>query len=320
MNELNNRAIRLVERIVENGDEMRIEATHVGKSRVVDFGISRPGSLAAGRMLATVCMADLGIVEFAPADRGIVDLPLVSVRTDWPVAACMGSQYAGWALGAEGFFAMGSGPMRAAGSQESLIDELGLRESSDVAVGVLETSTMPTEEVCEQLAVACGVDAKRLTLLVAPTHSQAGGVQVVARSVETALHKLHELGFDLHRIESGWGTAPLPPVAADPLTGIGRTNDAILYGGHAVLYVRGDDDTLRDIGPRTPSNASADHGQPFKQIFKQYDNDFYKIDKLLFSPAKVTFVNLDTGHTHRFGAYAPEVLARSFFDGDQASQ
>ena len=40
---------------------------------------------------------------------------------------------------------------------------------------------------------------------------------MVARSVETALHKLHELKFDLNQIVSAFGTAPLPPVATKDL-------------------------------------------------------------------------------------------------------
>ena len=312
MRELNNRAAGLVAQIVAAADCLRVEVRTIGGSRVVDCGIEARGGIEAGRRMAEVCLADLAAVSLAPPDRRLVDLPLVTVRTDHPVAACMGSQYAGWEVKVDDYFAMGSGPMRAAGSREPLIDELDLRESATDVVGVLETGTLPSEAVCQVIAEQCGVTADRVTLLVAPTNSQAGNFQIVARTVETALHKLHELGFDLSRIESGWGAAPLPPVAADPLTGIGRTNDTILYGGHVVLHVRGDDDSLRDIGPQVPSNASDDHGEPFKQIFKRYDHDFYKIDKLLFSPAKVTLLNLDTGHTHQFGDFEPEVLRRSF--------
>jgi methenyltetrahydromethanopterin cyclohydrolase len=147
---------------------------------------------------------------------------------------------------------------------------------------------------------------------VARTASLAGTVQVVARSVETCLHKLHELGFDLSRVQSGYGLAPLPPVAADDLTGIGRTNDAVLYGGAVTLWVRGDDASLEALGPRVPSCSSSDHGQPFVTVFEKYGRDFYKIDPLLFSPAEVTFVNLDTGRTYRFGQLRADVLRQSF--------
>jgi methenyltetrahydromethanopterin cyclohydrolase len=152
-----------------------------------------------------------------------------------------------------------------------------------------------------------------VTLLAAPTASIAGGIQIVARSVETALHKLAELGFDLARLESAMGTAPMPPVAADDLAAIGRTNDAILYGARVVLWVTGDDDSLREVGPRVPSTSSRDHGEPFAAIFKRYNHDFYAVDPHLFSPAEVVFHNVETGRVHAFGDLAEGVLVRSFF-------
>jgi methenyltetrahydromethanopterin cyclohydrolase len=176
----------------------------------------------------------------------------------------------------------------------------------------LETSKLPTDEVCRKIADQCGIEAGQVTLLVARTASLAGTLQIVARSVETALHKMHELGYDLNNVVTGFGAAPLPPVAADDLVGIGRTNDAILYGGEATLWVRDDDARLAELGARIPSNASRDFGEPFAAVFERYGRDFYKIDPLLFSPALVTLVNLTTGITHRFGELRPDVLAKSF--------
>jgi methenyltetrahydromethanopterin cyclohydrolase len=162
------------------------------------------------------------------------------------------------------------------------------------------------------VAEMCGLASDRLTLLVAPTASQAGTVQIVARSVETALHKLLELGYDVRRVESGLGIAPLPPVAGDDLAAIGRTNDAILYGAEVTLWVRDSDDALAAVGPQVPSCASADHGRTFAEIFADYGHDFYKIDPLLFSPAVVTLINLSSGRVHRFGRLEPELVGRSF--------
>ena len=224
----------------------------------------------------------------------------------------MASQYAGWEIKAEKFFAMGSGPMRAAACREEIFKDIGNCERPAVCVGVLETRKFPPDGVCTDIAEKCGITPDKLTLLVAPTASIAGTVQIVARSVETALHKLHVLGFDLSRVVSGFGKAPLPPVADDDLVAIGRTNDAILYGGHVMLSVRGDDDSIGEIGPRVPSNSSPDYGRPFSEIFARYNNDFYRIDPLLFSPGFVVFVNVDTGKRHEFGRLAPDVLAESF--------
>ncbi len=103
----------------------------------------------------------------------------------------------------------------------------------------------------------------------------------------------------------------MPPVAGDDLTGIGRTNDAVLYGALVTLWVRGDDESLRAIGPRVPSCASLDYGRPFADIFEHYERDFYRIDPLLFSPAEVHFVNIDSGHCYRFGEAAPQILQQS---------
>ncbi|HEV3417682.1 MAG TPA: methenyltetrahydromethanopterin cyclohydrolase [Pirellulales bacterium] len=311
--ELNKAAELICQRMVTQAEALRVRVrSAAGEATVIDCGIEARGGLEAGRLLAEVCMAGLGRVEFVPGSAELWSGPAVMVRTDAPVAACMAAQYAGWKVQHEKFFAMGSGPMRAATGKEELFDKIGFRERPEVAVGVLETRQSPPDEVLQSLAEACGVDVERLTILVAPTASQAGTVQIAARSVETALHKLLELGFDLGRIESGFGMAPLPPVARDDLAAIGRTNDAILYGAEVTLWVRGDDDSLRTIGPKTPSSASAEFGAPFIEIFKRYDGDFYKIDPLLFSPAVVTFVNLDTGNSFRFGHTLPRVIHRSF--------
>jgi methenyltetrahydromethanopterin cyclohydrolase len=224
----------------------------------------------------------------------------------------MASQYAGWQVMYESYFAMGSGPMRAAAGREPLFEAIGHREEDGLAVGVLETSQLPSQEVCRHIAQKCSVDLANLTLLVAPTASQAGTVQVVARSIETALHKLFELGFDLRRVESGFGIAPLPPVAGDDMAAMGRTNDAILYGGEVTLWCRGDQQDLARLGPQIPSTSSRDHGRPFARIFEHYGRDFYAIDPLLFGPAVVTLLNLDTGQSLRFGHTMPELLEESF--------
>jgi methenyltetrahydromethanopterin cyclohydrolase len=224
----------------------------------------------------------------------------------------MASQYAGWQISVGKFFAMGSGPMRAAYGKEALFDHLPGREQPPVAVGVLETRKVPDEAVVAYLCERLNLPASKLTLLAAPASSLAGTLQVVARSLETALHKLHELHFDLSQVVSGYGIAPLPPVAADEILAIGRTNDAILYGGRVVLWVRSDDAQLAALGPRVPSSASPDQGAPFAEIFERYQKDFYKIDPMLFSPAQVVFHNLTTGNRHQFGQIEPDVLRQSF--------
>jgi methenyltetrahydromethanopterin cyclohydrolase len=311
---LNEQALALADQLAADAAALRI-AVHRGDAgaRVLDCGVAAAGGLQAGLGLARVCLAGQAEVTLAPGSLPGVPGPQVQVVTDQPVTACMAAQYAGWQISVGKYFAMGSGPMRAAYGKEELFDKLPGREQAPVAVGVLETRKLPTDGVVAYLAERLALPADRLTLLAAPASSQAGNLQVVARSLETALHKLFELGFDLGQVASGYGTAPLPPVAADDLQAIGRTNDAILYGGQVVLWVNADDAQLTEVGPRVPSSASKDHGAPFAEVFKRYQMEFYKIDPLLFSPAVITFQNLRTGKSHTFGRLEVDVLKRSFF-------
>jgi methenyltetrahydromethanopterin cyclohydrolase len=313
---LNERALQLADRLAANAASARIAVQNTSNgARVLDCGVAVEGGLEAGLALARICLAGHAEVALLPGSLPELPCPVVQVWTDHPVLACMASQYAGWQVSVGKFFAMGSGPMRAVYGKEELFAHIPGREQAPVAVGVLETHKLPGDEVTAHLAERLNLSPAKLTLLAAPTASQAGNLQVVARSVETALHKLYELKFDLTQIVSGYGIAPLPPVAADFLAGIGRTNDAILYGARVVLWVRADDEQLARVGPQVPSSASRDFGAPFAEIFARYDKDFYKIDPFLFSPAQVTFQNLKTGRSHTFGRIEPDVLRRSFFSG-----
>jgi methenyltetrahydromethanopterin cyclohydrolase len=312
---LNERAWRLADQLAAEADTLRLGVDTIAGARVLDCGVRAEGGLQAGLGLARVCLAGQAEVTLLPGDVDSVPCPQVQVVTDHPVTACMASQYAGWQISAGKFFAMGSGPMRAAYGKEDLFARIPGREQPPVAVGVLETRKLPDEAVIQYLCERLQLTSSQLTLLVAPAASIAGTMQVVARSLETALHKLHELHFDLGQVVAGFGVAPLPPVAADEMQAIGRTNDAILYGGRVVIWVRSEDDRLAEVGPKVPSSASSDHGAPFADIFERYQRDFYKIDPLLFSPAQIVLHNLKTGKSHTFGQIEEEVLRRSFYAG-----
>jgi methenyltetrahydromethanopterin cyclohydrolase len=312
---LNENALRIVDDLAARADALRIgvQQTPSG-ARVIDCGIQAEGGLEAGLGMARVCLAGRADVALVAGEAGGAPCPFVQVATDQPVLACMASQYAGWQISAGKFFAMGSGPMRAAYGKEELFEHIPGRERPPAAVGVLETRKPPTEEAVRYVAERLALAPDRLTFLAAPASSIAGTVQVVARALETALHKLYELKFDLKQVVSGYGAAPLPPVGKDDMQAIGRTNDAILYGGRAVLWVRADDAQLADVGPRVPSSASPDHGAPFAAIFERAGRDFYKIDPMLFSPAVIVLHNLNSGKSYAFGRAEPDVLRRSFFD------
>jgi methenyltetrahydromethanopterin cyclohydrolase len=179
---------------------------------------------------------------------------------------------------------------------------------------VLEGRTLPTDEVAAWVAARAGVAGSAIMFAVAPTASVAGGVQIVARVLDTGLHKMDALGFDVTRVMSAMGTAPLSPIAQSDLRAVGRTNDCILYGGQARFLVDADDGELAALAERLPASASADYGTPFYDIFKRYDNDFYKIDPMLFSPAEVWLTSATSGRTFHGGHLDADVLRASLFE------
>ena len=312
--QMNERAGALADRLAAAAVEFRVEIHMLPcGARVIDAGINTAGGLGAGHMLAEMCLGGLGHVGLTTMAIDGESWPAVHVWTDHPAEACMASQYAGWAISPEGFFAMGSGPLRAkARVEKELFAKLGYAEEATRGVLVLEGRTLPTDDVAKWIAGKAGIAANALTMAVAPTASLAGGMQIVARSVETGLHKMDTLGFDVRRVVSAIGVAPLPPVAKSDMRAIGRTNDCVLYGAHARYTVRAEDDELASLAERLPSSSSADYGTPFFDIFKRYDNDFYKIDPLLFSPAEVWLTSVSSGRTFHAGQVNAAVLRASF--------
>ncbi|HWC04212.1 MAG TPA: methenyltetrahydromethanopterin cyclohydrolase [Methylomirabilota bacterium] len=309
---LNRRAARLADALAADAALLGVAVTEVGGARLLDCGVAAPGGLEAGRRLAEICLAGLATVAVTSVDLGGLWLPAVAVTTDHPVTACLASQYAGWSIDPPGYFAMGSGPARSAARLERrLYERIGYAETADSAVLVLEGRTLPDAAVVRFVADRCRVPADRLRLLIAPTASIAGCVQVAARSVETGLHKMLELGFDVRAVRSGTGVCPLAPVAKNDLRAIGWTNDCILYGTRAYFAVHADDALVEPMVARLPAVSSPDYGTPFYEIFKRAGNDFYKIDRLLFSPAEVVVNNLASGRVFQAGRLDPGVLGAS---------
>jgi methenyltetrahydromethanopterin cyclohydrolase len=313
---LNERAWAIADSMVARAAELRIAVqTLPSGARVLDAGIEVRGGYGAGVGLAELCMGGLGYISFNELEIGGTPYPGVQVYTDHPAVAHMASQYAGWAISVGKYFAMGSGPLRAhVRVEKELFEKLGYAETAARGVLVLEGRTIPTDEVVAFVAEKSGLAPSNITFAIAPTASIAGGTQVVARILETGLHKMEVLGFDVRRVVSGIGTAPLPTLAKNDLRAIGRTNDCILYGGRASFVIDASDDELADLAARLPASASNDYGTPFYETFKRYDGDFYKIDKLLFSPAEVWLTSATTGRTFHGGLLNAEVLRRSLLE------
>jgi methenyltetrahydromethanopterin cyclohydrolase len=318
----------IVKYLIAYADKLRLHVDRLANGcTVVDAGIQAPGGLEAGRLIGEICMGGLGTVTFTHTNA-FPRWPLtVHVHTSNPVIACLGSQYAGWSLshgeGKGAFYALGSGPARAMATKikdgkeepvEDLYKELGYRDESSETAIVMEVDKVPPIEVTDKIARACKLDPSHLTVILTPTSSLAGGVQVVARVLEVALHKAHALHFPLANIVDGTGCAPVPPPHPNFIKAMGRTNDAILFGGRVHLFVKGSDEAAETLANELPSSVSRDYGKPFAEIFKEYKYDFFKIDAMLFSPASVIVTAVDSGRSFHAGEVDETLLERSFGD------
>jgi methenyltetrahydromethanopterin cyclohydrolase len=303
------------------GDAQRLRLAVQRDARgvtLIDAGIDAVGSVEAGLCIAELCMGGLGQVRLAAG--AMAGWPTwLQVSSSMPVLACMASQYAGWSLaatkeetGGKKFFALGSGPARALACKEALFAEIGYRDRADAGALVLEVDRLPPSVVIDKVLRDCALAPEALTVVVTPTSSFAGTTQVVARVLEVALHRAHELKFALHDVVEGVAWAPLPSPHADGIEAMGRTNDAILYGGQVHLTVRGEVDAARQLALQLPSLNSGDHGRPFATLFKDAGFDFYKLDGALFAPAEVWVTHLASGQTWHHGALQMDLLRRQW--------
>ncbi len=323
---VNAHSLPIVHHIIANAAKLRVGVERLANgSTLIDAGINVAGGIEAGRLITEICMGGLGTVTLNhnPATSR---WPLsVHVHSTNPVIACLGSQYAGWSLshgeGKGAFYALGSGPARAVATKikdgreepvEELYRELNYRDQAAATTLVMEVDKVPPAAVIEKVVHACRVEASELTVILTPTSSLAGGMQVVGRVLEVALHKAHELHFPLHDIIDGAAAAPVPPPHPDFIQAMGRTNDAILFGGQAHLFVKGDDEAAERLANELPSSVSRDYGKPFAEVFKDYGYDFFKVDPMLFSPASVIVTAIDSGRSFHAGRIDEELLERSF--------
>ena len=310
---VSNLAKKLVDKLISNSKELNILIKKGPLNcTIIDAGIETDGSEQAGKLIAEICMGGLGIINLKKTDT-FPNWPLETiVKSKHPVISCLASQYAGWNLTHEKFYALASGPGRAIARREELFKDLKYKDQSKFIYLIMEVDKTPPKEIIEKISNDCKKAAENIILILTPTQSISGVIQVVSRVSEVGLHKLHTLKFPLENVEEVLGSAPIPPVSKDFITSMGRTNDAILYGGNVKLKVRGSDDQINELAKKLPSTSSKDYGKPFAEIFNDYKGDFYAIDPKLFSPGKVVITSLETGKIFVEGKLNSDLLDKSF--------
>ena len=308
MESLNRMAIELADEALEFAAELDVRPHELENgATVIDFGVEADGGIEAGLLLAELQTAGLATVQTRMDEVAGAPFPHVELATDSPGHALLGSQKAGWEVSVEGFEGLGSGPARALVAEEDAFRAIGYTDAFDLTVLAVESDALPTEAVAAHVAERADLAPDGVFLPAFRTASIAGSVSGAARAAELAVFRLFELGYEPTDVVAASASAPVPPVAEDEETAIGRTNDAVAYGGQVHLTVRSDDEVLESVA----STAGEEYGAPFVDLFDRVDWDVARLDQGVFAPAQVT-VDVLGGPTYVSGSVSEDVLAESF--------
>jgi methenyltetrahydromethanopterin cyclohydrolase len=277
------------------------------------MGLDCPGGWEAGRIFVEAGLGGLGRATFGAFPLGDVVLPSINVWVDNPVIATVASQAGDWKLGEGEFAAIGSGPARAIAHQDQWSTRANYTDHADEVVVQLQTTRVPDDALCRRVAEACGVKPENVYVVFAPTACLVGAIQVASRTVEQVMVKLLVHGFDVHTVRSGFGLAPVAPVARDEGEAMGRVNDCLIYGGTTMLYVEAEDAAVEAVIGQLCFDVHAHElwGLPFARIFERFERNWFKVPHLVDSPARVMMNNLKSGRTFVGGQINAAVLQQS---------
>jgi len=313
---VNTEATKLItECMMKNLDRINCKAIKWSNGATcIDCGVEVAGGLEAGLYMTSVCLGNLARLWITNDNYDGVIFPTIHVATSHATVATLGSQFAGWSMKLEKYYALGSGPARANSRVEKdLYAKINYADDVDTAAIVIEGDKIPPEAIADLIAEKCGIETKNVYVLVAPTNSVAGSVQISGRIVEVGIHKLFHEEYDVKNVFSGSGAAPIAPVHPKSVKAMGRTNDSTIYAGTVNLTVCGGlGDNPQEIVNSLPSDSSKDYGRPFYDIFKEAEFDFYKIDAGMFAPAMISVTDAESGKTYTAGKLNLNILKQSF--------
>ena len=301
-------AVELVDEAIDFAAELNVVPRELDSgATVLDFGVEADGGIEAGLLLSEIQTAGLATIQTRMDRVADAPIPYVELTTDHPAIATLCSQKAGWELATTDFEGLGSGPARALVAEEREYGAVGYYDEFDLAVLTVESDTIPTDATAREVANRAEVPESAVYLPTYATASPAGSVTTAARAAELAVFRLFELGYDPTAIRTASGSAPVAPVADDEATAMGRTNDALAYGGEVHLTVDREFDRFDEL----PSTAADRHGEPFAEVFADAEYDFYELDESVFAPARVT-VDVIGGPTNVLGERREDLVAESF--------
>ena len=329
---VNGLAHKLVEEMMDRGDELCIEALRLDNGvTVVDTGVNVRGGYKAGEYVIKISLGGLGEARVTSLELGDdLVLPAVNVYTDYPAAVAL-SMYI-WLnvveaphLDVGGYTAWVSGPGRArAREPEKVFSKIDYRDESDVAVLVVQPRgrELPPAKFAEHLARRCGVSPENLYLVVTPTYSITGSVQVSARSLEDWFWRLTEFyGIPYHRVEALMTVAAIAPISPkvfkEPCA---WADDMIRYGSmvHAWIYSEDGEDLKEVVEGSVIENYPDVFGKSFydvavlerKYIYPDLDLEAIAREGRGFVFAQASIYDTRTGRLYTAGRIHRDLVRR----------
>lgn len=314
---INQLAVKVVKEIISREEEIGVKVIKMKcGATLIDMGLHAKGSNEAGVLFTRVTLGDMATVNLGTWKlNDDYSFGSVELFVTEPLIACLGSQIAGWQLGTGEFATIGSGPARAQAviPTDYYLNMTPYRDRNDEVVLCIQDVRYPNDSIALEVAKECKVSPENVYLLIAPSASIVGGIQVSARMVEEVCHKMHAKGFDVSKVVNARGRTPIAPLVMDEVKAIGRINDAILYGGDAEFWVDATDEEIESVIDKLVSKTSSPYyPELFGVVFERAGRDFYKIDHDFHSIAKLQIHNVRTGKSFVAGEINYDVIQKSF--------
>lgn len=317
MKSINDEALEIISPILDAPEhyQAKIIKSDIGAT-IIDMGLSVDGSWRGGKLWVLAAHGGMADVNYGRMSILDLELPTVDVMVDDPMLSVVACQAGAWKLGKGEFSPVGSGPARLKARADRFARLVEYEDPSNHALLQLQMNRLPDDATLQFVADACGIPASNLVVMVAPSASIVGTIQVVGRSFEQAIISLgRNTDFDLSTCAYGYGRAPIPPVINDEVLAMGRINDALVYGSFTSMWVRyPDDDELRQITNNMSfsNQAGEDYGKGYAEIYDTYGRSLFNIPARLDSPAKIMMTNLLTGKVTIAGRIDEKQLYDSF--------
>ena len=154
-------AWKKAQKLIDNPEFYGVTVTKsTAGATIIDAGVNASGGFEAGKKLTELCLGGAGKAQLGFKTYGDVTFPSITVSSDHPAIAMLGSQFAGWRIKDGDQIAIGSGPVRAlALKPKDVFEEIGYKDVSDKAVLTLESNILPSDALIEKVATASGISA-----------------------------------------------------------------------------------------------------------------------------------------------------------------